>query len=259
MFHAKASALRSADLSRQVGAVISSDEGSLIAVGTNEVPKANGGLYWRGDDGDARDFQRNRNESHLMRRTTLGEILDKLRTSSYFDEKKTKGENIDSLIDSVMPIMKDTQLMDIGEFGRTVHAEMAALLDASQRGAPVKGCTLFTTTFPCHNCTRHIIAAGIKRVVYIEPFPKSHAEKLHSDAIVVDSPTFVPNRVNFQPFVGVSPSRYIEFFTAVVRKAKDGSPAKFDKKSAVPRFSEKWQAPSTQQLKRKKLRNFERK
>ncbi|MDN3612645.1 hypothetical protein QWZ16_23945 [Vibrio ostreicida] len=26
--------------------------------------------------------------------------------------------------------------------------------------------------FPCHNCAKHIVASGIKRVVYVEPYPK---------------------------------------------------------------------------------------
>ena len=46
MFHAKAAALRSADLGRQVGAAIVNADGDVIAVGANEVPKAGGGLYW---------------------------------------------------------------------------------------------------------------------------------------------------------------------------------------------------------------------
>lgn len=44
MFHAKSAALRSADLGRQVGAVIATKESDIIAVGCNDVPKASGGL-----------------------------------------------------------------------------------------------------------------------------------------------------------------------------------------------------------------------
>ena len=47
MFHAKAAALRSADLSRQVGAVIMTDHGEIIAAGCNEVPTAGEGLFGR--------------------------------------------------------------------------------------------------------------------------------------------------------------------------------------------------------------------
>ena len=55
MFHARAAALRSADASRQVGAVIATVNGDVIAVGSNEVPKAGGGLYWSGDSPDLRE------------------------------------------------------------------------------------------------------------------------------------------------------------------------------------------------------------
>ncbi len=58
MFLAHASAWRSASLQRQVGAMIATKDGSVISVGTNEVPKTGGGLYWEGDDPDFRDFQR---------------------------------------------------------------------------------------------------------------------------------------------------------------------------------------------------------
>ena len=57
MFLAFAASLRSADLSRQVGAVITSKTGEIIATGANDVPCSDGGLYWA-DHGknDARDY-----------------------------------------------------------------------------------------------------------------------------------------------------------------------------------------------------------
>ncbi|MCK6498933.1 MAG: hypothetical protein L6Q38_05575, partial [Nitrospira sp.] len=78
MFHAKAAALRSADLGRQVGAVISTDEGDIIAVGCNDVPKAGGGLYWTGDSPDARDFQRGGDTSVEHREQMVSELLGRL-------------------------------------------------------------------------------------------------------------------------------------------------------------------------------------
>jgi cytidine deaminase len=57
IFQATGAAFRSAELGRQVGAAISTESGDIIAVGTNEVPKAGGGLYWAGDDPDHREFR----------------------------------------------------------------------------------------------------------------------------------------------------------------------------------------------------------
>ena len=79
--------------------------------------------------------------------------------------------------------LRNTKIFEITEYGRAVHAEMDALLNCASAGVSPKGATLFTTAFPCHNCTRHIIAAGISRVVSIEPYPKSQAVDLHGDAI----------------------------------------------------------------------------
>jgi hypothetical protein len=73
--------------------------------------------------------------------------------------------DVDAQVAGLLPLVRDTTLMSVGEFGRTVHAEMAALLDTAKRGVPVDGCTLYSTTFPCHNCTKHIAAAGPERHV----------------------------------------------------------------------------------------------
>jgi hypothetical protein len=59
--------------------------------------------------------------------------------------------------------------------------------------------------------------AGIKKVVYIEPYPKSKAAKLHDDAITLTEETrdrsAAALTVPFVPFVGVSPRKYAELFT----------------------------------------------
>ena len=58
MYAAKGAALRSMDLSRQVGAAIFTSRGEKLSLGSNEVPKAGGGTYWPDDDVDDRDFKR---------------------------------------------------------------------------------------------------------------------------------------------------------------------------------------------------------
>ena len=105
--------------------------------------------------------------------------------------------------------------MDITEFGRNVHAEMAALLDAARRGVSIEGLTLYCTTFPCHDCAKHIIAAGVERVVYIEPYPKSKAKELFKEDIIVDpmnNEEACSRKVRFEPFVGIAPRQYMRLF-----------------------------------------------
>ena len=53
-----------------------------------------------------------------------------------------------------------------------IHAEVAALFAAGRRA---NGSTLYTTTYPCFQCTEKIIQAGIRAVVFTEPYPDIRA------------------------------------------------------------------------------------
>jgi deoxycytidylate deaminase len=208
MFHAQAAALRSAAPGRQVGAVITTSEGDIVAVGTNEVPKPGGGQYWADDDVDDRDHnRRDRDVSGNEKRTVIEQILRRLNESGWL-----AAERQDSDYSAFYALLDGLRVRSLIEFERAVHAEMAAIVDAARRGVTVAGGYLYTTTFPCHECTRHIIAAGIRRVFYIEPYPKSLAARLHDDAILID-PDVPDHRVAFMPFVGIAPRRYLELFT----------------------------------------------
>lgn len=240
MFLAQAAALRSADLGRQVGAVIASGEGDVIALGTNEVPKGGGGQYWEGDQNDRRDFQNAFDSSARYKRIIINDTLRHLARAGLVSSLAE--DQIADFVERAVSGLPDSplegaRLMNLIEFGRAVHAEMSALMDAARRGVSVRGHTLYTTTFPCHECTRHIIAAGIARVVYIEPYPKSLAPELHPDAIQLEEPGGWQGRVIFQPFVGVAPRLYMEVFGAGERKTGDGKVIEWTGSAAIPRWA----------------------
>ncbi|MBL7576307.1 dCMP deaminase [Peptoniphilus asaccharolyticus DSM 20463] len=52
----------------------------------------------------------------------------------------------------------------------TIHAEMNALLYCAKEGISVKGCTAYVTHFPCLNCTKALIQAGIKAIYYRDAY-----------------------------------------------------------------------------------------
>ena len=52
------------------------------------------------------------------------------------------------------------------ELCRSVHAEQNAIISAAVRGVSIKGGTLYLNTYPCSICTRMLINAEIKRIVY---------------------------------------------------------------------------------------------
>ncbi len=232
MYYARSAAVRSACLSRQVGASIVSENGELISTGCNDVPKAGGGLYSQEDgDGDNRCMNlygrtcKNDEFKDSIFEDIDGILRDEInapKKSSIISEKIRNHERLKSLI----------------EFCRAIHAEMDAITSAARNGEiPLKGASMFCTTFPCHNCARHIIASGIKAVYYIEPYEKSLALKLHKDAIEFDPDLMgtsdCQNKVIFLPFEGVAPRRYLSLFQAKERK-KDGKKVDVDLKKAKP-------------------------
>jgi len=222
MHIAHSAKLRSACLSRQVGAAIVDHTGQLIATGTNEAPKAGGGVY-------GEQFE---DEESFEGRCAL---MDD-RNDRYCRNTQQQNKIIKELIDEVPELkglpnerkeelaveLRDTRIGQLLEFSRAVHAEMDAVLSAAREGASVVGGRMFVTTFPCHYCARHLVAAGIDEVQYIEPYPKSQAIDLHHDSIEPEKveswmpPSTITGKENppirkkvlFHPFSGVAPRLY---------------------------------------------------
>lgn len=213
---AKAAAIRTVDLSRQVGAAILTNSGDVISLGCNEVPRAGGGNYWASDVNPQRDIDRKFDANKLATNQIISDFvkaIDKhgsLKMSS--EELLADGE--------FQKLLKKSLVSDITEFGRMTHAEMSALMDAVRLGRSVNGSTIYVTTYPCHNCAKHLIASGVKRIVYIEPYPKSRAMALHDDAITVDQQSV--DKVILSHFHGIAPKRYRDIFEKGGRKNRDG-------------------------------------
>ncbi|MFH4470103.1 anti-phage dCTP deaminase [Vibrio diabolicus] len=243
MFMAFNSSVRSGDLSRQVGAVISREK-QIIATGANDVPKSGGGLYWAEvdettgkveDDLDGKDYTRDGDSNKQAQAEIIQEI-----TKNLLDKGLVDGQNEVEL----HKVLKESKISDLTEFGRVVHAEMDALLSCNRAGIPTTGSTLYCTTFPCHNCAKHIIASGINRVVYVEPYPKSRALDFHSESIQLKSelekaPDEASELVSFEPFIGVGPRRFLDLFSMSLgggsklrRKDKKGNTLDWDKSNA---------------------------
>lgn len=56
--------------------------------------------------------------------------------------------------------------MEDGHCIRTVHAEMNALIQCAKEGISTDNTEIYVTHFPCINCTRAILQAGIRKVTY---------------------------------------------------------------------------------------------
>jgi deoxycytidylate deaminase len=223
MYAAASAARNSACLSRQVGAAVTSKAGELLSIGWNDVPNSGGGLYGKpplcpttvNERPDERCYAQTGAKCHndLEKRTIADKIVESLIESSALPSANRES--------AVQAILSDSRVKDLIEFSRAVHAEMHAILGASRvAGDRIVGGRIFVTTYPCHSCARHIVAAGISEVFYIEPYRKSLATRLHSDAMTeaLDG----SGRVKLMQFDGVAPRRFIDLFDSGSRKSKSG-------------------------------------
>lgn len=191
MHAAHAAALQSADLSRQVGAAVLDDRGTVLVTGCNEAPSPRGGAYWEDDQHDGRDIVLGLDANEEQKSKILRNFLECLYNDGWIDK-----DDLPASITEMYRFLRveeagrrsataSSSLFDILEFGRSVHAEMMVITSAARLGISLEGKTLFCTTFPCHNCSKHIVSSGIKRVIYLEPYPKSLVSTLHKDSIHV--------------------------------------------------------------------------
>jgi len=154
-------------LSRQVGAVISSDDFSVKAIGWNDVPKGQVPCNLR----DAEGYCKNKD----------------IETYSEFERCDA---NFDMCINA---IYKEIQNVDMGGrlfpycfkdiyngfnkkdnavYTRSLHAEENAFLQiAKYGGSGIQGGFLFTTASPCELCAKKAYQLGISRIYYIDPYP----------------------------------------------------------------------------------------
>jgi dCMP deaminase len=58
----------------------------------------------------------------------------------------------------------------------TIHAEQNTIIDCAKRGVSCNECTAYITHYPCFNCTKMLLAAGIKKIYYINDY--------HNDELV---------------------------------------------------------------------------
>lgn len=218
-------------LSRQVGASLFNSSGDIIGLGHNDVPKARGGLY-SVEDGDNDNRCYLVGDARCMNDTIKGQRFENLAQSVYGAIQQACADTIKKTfkrdpLDAIRKVIKGSDLRDATEYCRAVHAEMSALFTAarSRAGATIDS-TMYVTTYPCHNCAKHILCAGVKRVVYVEPYPKSLAADLHSDGLSIDSPTqAATEKTLLVPYQGIAPWRFHDIFAEaqdVDRKDKEG-------------------------------------
>ncbi len=87
------------------------------------------------------------------------------------------------------------------ELCRAMHGEESAIMNLVGRGVDLENSTIYVTTYPCNLCANKIVQAGIKKVVYFEPYPVIEAKKILKEG-----------KVETEPFEGVTFRAFFKFF-----------------------------------------------
>ncbi|MFY4695943.1 anti-phage dCTP deaminase [Burkholderia glumae] len=240
MYAAAMAATNSACLSRQVGAAVTGQDGALLSVGWNDVPRFRGGLYAADPESDPNGDKDQR-------------CFNRDGGKCFNDEEKDRlADEIVRALGDVVPqermaaartaIKGSSKLRGLIEFSRAIHAEMHAIINAGQAaGGRMRDGKLFVTTYPCHSCARHIVAAGIREVYYIEPYRKSLAIKLHGDAMSEKEGDV--EKVRILAYDGVAPGRYLGLFKVPQdSRKKNGKLIRIGLQDASPRIEKSMEA-----------------
>jgi deoxycytidylate deaminase len=158
MYHAFSAQMQSACLSRQVGAAVVDMNGNVLATGTNEVPKAGGGVYGESFEKEHQDsrcaFFSDPAQRFCRNTRTQIEIIQDLISSfkQQFSDEKEGEKGVRDLIErkraDLSAALRKTRVGGLLEFSRAVHAEMDALLSAARKGVSLVGTRPFCYDVP---------------------------------------------------------------------------------------------------------------
>ena len=57
-----------------------------------------------------------------------------------------------------------------------IHAEMNAIIWAARKGISIEGATIYVTLEPCSECSKNLIASGIKKIVYEKSYEHTNSQ-----------------------------------------------------------------------------------
>lgn len=190
------SSLRSLCLKRTVGAAIATHQGVVVSTGFNENPMSMKPCVYEYTY-CFKDLKLRDHILSIIKRLPLCPGCKSHLTGPESLRENTKCNKCGyNLTRSYAPDKGMTRCT-------AVHAEMAAILNASGRDLTNK--ILYTTTFPCSQCARQIAYVGIKRVVYVEPYPDPDSEAFLRESC----------HISVEMFEGVKARAYERIFGSI--------------------------------------------
>jgi len=159
-------ALNSSCYKRQVGAVITDENGDVLGIGCNENPRPLGACTEVFGE-CYRDIYKKQVFDTVIRGTPCPACREEISDDASIEFKCSKcREDLTKYYIQDRGISRCTAL----------HAEESAIINVGGRN--LIDCTIYSTTFPCFSCAQKILAIGIKRVFFCEAYPDPDAAKL---------------------------------------------------------------------------------
>lgn len=185
--------LNSGCISRQVGAVVTSADYSIKAVGWNDVPKGQVPCNLRSLDGLLNGF----NEVEYSEYERNNEQFREKAESQFECLKRSDGVCGKNLSYCFKDIKNSLDESGNQVHTRSLHAEENAFLQLAKHGSiGIEGGKLFTTASPCELCSKKAYQLGIKEIIFIDPYPGIATDH------VISIGTDRPNLVQFMGAVG---------------------------------------------------------
>lgn len=158
--------LNSGCISRQVGAVVTDSSGAVKAIGWNNVPQGQTPCNLR----RVSDLLRNEDEKAFSKFEREDEDFTERMKLIYKDSNKPLSGKPVSFCFKDIKNSLDEEKNQVHT--RALHAEENAFLQISKHGGiSIQDGTLYTTASPCELCAKKAYQLGIKRIVYIDPYP----------------------------------------------------------------------------------------
>ncbi|XOF34281.1 MAG: anti-phage dCTP deaminase [Candidatus Electrothrix sp. YB6] len=164
--------LNSACLSRQVGAAVADRNFSIKSIGWNNSPEGQPPCALRNiehliDNEDQEAYSHYEKYNKNFRDFVRNRYQDKIDSQEIRD--KLCGRNISYCFKDLQNSLEEEKNQ---VHTRSLHAEENAFLQlAKYGGSGIQGGILFTTASPCELCSKKAYQLGIKRIIFIDPYP----------------------------------------------------------------------------------------
>ncbi|MPR00981.1 hypothetical protein F0169_02150 [Pseudomonas sp. MAFF 212408] len=155
-------------ISRQVGAVVTDEFYSVKAIGWNNTPQGQTPCMLR----SAEDLLEGRNKSdyseYELKSSEFRQAVS-VKYSQLIATNKTSNRNFSFCFKSVQNEIEGEKNQ---VHTRALHAEENAFMQIAKHGGQqLSGGVLFTTASPCELCAKKAYQLGLKKIVYIDPYP----------------------------------------------------------------------------------------